>query len=102
MSIQCPHCGAVAGYGREPSHRSDCPTLTAMAGSDISLSMANARLGAKIAARNVEISRLRQALEQFASPANWSDVPGCLQWMGKRHAIEYAEHILATAADPGP
>lgn len=24
------HCGAVAGYGREPSHRSDCATKTAV------------------------------------------------------------------------
>ena len=27
MSVSCEHCGAVAGYGRELGHRSDCPTL---------------------------------------------------------------------------
>ena len=29
MSAQCPNCGAVAGYGREPPHKSDCPILWA-------------------------------------------------------------------------
>ena len=27
MSVTCPHCGAVASYGYEPAHRTDCPTL---------------------------------------------------------------------------
>ena len=27
MSIQCPDCGAIAGYGHELGHRSDCPSL---------------------------------------------------------------------------
>lgn len=27
MSVSCEHCGAVAGYGREIGHRSDCPSL---------------------------------------------------------------------------
>lgn len=28
MSAHCRHCGAVAGYGHEIGHKSDCPTLT--------------------------------------------------------------------------
>lgn len=28
MSVSCPHCGAVASYGREIGHRSDCPGTT--------------------------------------------------------------------------
>lgn len=28
MSISCPHCGAVAGYGHELGHKSDCPALS--------------------------------------------------------------------------
>lgn len=36
-----------------------------------------------------------EALRQFADPSNWSLEPGCLQWAGKRNAIEYAESILA-------
>jgi hypothetical protein len=28
MSIHCPDCGAVAGYGHELGHRSDCPSLS--------------------------------------------------------------------------
>lgn len=27
MSIHCPHCGAVASYGHELGHKSDCPSL---------------------------------------------------------------------------
>lgn len=27
MSVHCPQCGAVAGYGHELGHRSDCPSL---------------------------------------------------------------------------
>ncbi|MBX3579943.1 MAG: hypothetical protein KF723_22295 [Rhizobiaceae bacterium] len=27
MSVRCPDCHAVAGYGREISHKSDCPSL---------------------------------------------------------------------------
>lgn len=36
------------------------------------------------------------ALRQFADPANWSDIPGSLRWVGKRHAIIYAEEVLAS------
>lgn len=42
-----------------------------------------------------ENGRLRSALENFADEKNWSDRPGCLQWMGKRHAIEYARSELS-------
>ncbi len=28
MSIHCPDCGAVASYGHELGHKSDCPSLT--------------------------------------------------------------------------
>jgi len=41
-----------------------------------------------------ENERLRAALKTIAEPTNWSDEPGCLQWMGKRHAIEYAQSVL--------
>ena len=27
MSVTCPDCGAVASYGREIAHKSDCPSL---------------------------------------------------------------------------
>ncbi len=27
MSVHCSQCGAVAGYGQELGHRSDCPSL---------------------------------------------------------------------------
>lgn len=27
MSVRCKDCGAVAGYGHEIGHRSDCPSL---------------------------------------------------------------------------
>ena len=27
MSIRCPDCGAIADYGREIGHKSDCPSL---------------------------------------------------------------------------
>lgn len=27
MSVRCPDCGAVASYGRELGHKSDCPAL---------------------------------------------------------------------------
>src|SRR5574340_38232 len=27
MSIHCPQCGAVASYGHELGHKSDCPSL---------------------------------------------------------------------------
>jgi hypothetical protein len=27
MSVRCQHCGAVAGYGQEIGHKSDCPSL---------------------------------------------------------------------------
>ena len=27
MSAHCRHCGAVAGYGHEIGHKSDCPSL---------------------------------------------------------------------------
>ena len=28
MSVSCPDCGAVASYGQEIGHRSDCPSLS--------------------------------------------------------------------------
>lgn len=36
------------------------------------------------------------ALRQFADPTNWTlDTEG-LHWMGKRHAIDYAQEVLAS------
>ena len=46
-------------------------------------------------AYKVRVRILETALKQFADPNNWSDEVGCLQWMAKRHAIEYAQEILA-------
>lgn len=34
------------------------------------------------------------ALRNFADPLQWSDEVGRLQWMGKRHAIEFAASVL--------
>lgn len=28
MSVHCAQCGAIAGYGQELGHRSDCPSLS--------------------------------------------------------------------------
>lgn len=37
---------------------------------------------------------LRAALSNFSDRSNWSDRAGCLQWIGKRHAIEFAQSVL--------
>jgi hypothetical protein len=42
----------------------------------------------------IRVGVLDAAIRSFADEANWSDRPGCLQWMGKRHAIEYAQSLL--------
>ena len=39
---------------------------------------------------------LEQAIRQFADDKNWSDRIGCLQWIAKRDAIEYAKEVLAS------
>ena len=91
MSVRCPDCGAVAGYGGEIGHASDCPMVV---GVSAATQMQIARLSGTLARRNVEITQLRKALEQFADPANWHAAPGLLQWMGKRSAIEFAESVL--------
>jgi hypothetical protein len=64
---------------------------------------------ATIAAKDAEIARLRAdlkatetALWQFADDRNWIDQIGCLQWLGKRHAIAYARDVvegLSTSMD---
>jgi hypothetical protein len=36
MSVTCPDCGAVAGYGQEIGHKSDCPSLRTRALRDYS------------------------------------------------------------------
>ena len=58
-------------------------------------------LGVLVAEYSEQINILRAenegllaALEAFADPSNWSDEPWCLQWIGKRHAIEYAQSVL--------
>lgn len=58
-----------------------------------------------IAAELSRLSRVEQALravvQNFANPENWSDEVGCLQWVGKRHALEYANTMLkAPSASP--
>ncbi|HEY6019233.1 MAG TPA: hypothetical protein VIY48_04830, partial [Candidatus Paceibacterota bacterium] len=42
--------------------------------------------------------------KNFADPSNWSDRVGCLQWMGKRHAIEFAQSVVneQNAVKPEP
>lgn len=42
------------------------------------------------------LEELERALRTFADPANWYDHVGCLQWAGKRHAVDYAEAMLRT------
>jgi hypothetical protein len=37
---------------------------------------------------------LEAALQNFVDEKNWSDEVGCLQWVGKRHAIEFAQSVL--------
>jgi len=58
-------------------------------------------LGALVAEYSEQIIILRAenegllaALEAFADPTNWNDEVGRLQWIGKRHAIEYAQSVL--------
>ena len=41
---------------------------------------------------------LLEALGSFANPSNWYDRVGCLQWIGKRHAIEYAKSVLSATS----
>lgn len=43
------------------------------------------------------VGQLDAAVRSFADEGNWSDRVGCLQWMGKRHAIEYAASVLDQA-----
>ena len=50
---------------------------------------------AELEAYKVRNKVLERVIRQFADEANWSDKVGCLQWMGKRHAIEYAKEMLA-------
>ena len=50
----------------------------------------------ELAAYKHRVKVLETALKQFADPNNWSDQVGNLQWMGKRHAIEYANEVLVT------
>jgi hypothetical protein len=40
-------------------------------------------------------------VQNFANPENWSDKVGCLQWIGKRHGLEYANSMLAALAPAG-
>lgn len=50
--------------------------------------------------RKTPRERLRAALKTFADRRNWSDEISCLQWMGKRHAVEYAEAVLQQPVSP--
>ena len=45
---------------------------------------------------------MRRCIEQFADHKNWYDAVGCLQWMGKRHAIDYAESVLSALPPAQP
>lgn len=53
--------------------------------------------GAIIGSQKGRIDQLTRALENFADETHWSDRVGCLQWMGKRHAIEFAQSALTAA-----
>ena len=50
----------------------------------------------ELEAYKVRCKILETALKQFADEKNWSDEVGCLQWIAKRHAIEYAREILCS------
>lgn len=39
-------------------------------------------------------AKLLAALCNFADHKNWVDEVGNLQWLGKRHAIEYAQSVI--------
>ncbi len=39
--------------------------------------------------------RLLAVIANFANEKNWADEPANLQWTGKRHAIEYAQSVIA-------
>lgn len=39
--------------------------------------------------------RLLAVVANFADEKNWKDRPANLRWDGKRHAIEYAQSVIA-------
>jgi hypothetical protein len=39
--------------------------------------------------------RLLAVIANFANEKNWSDEPANLRWDGKRHAVEYAQSVIA-------
>lgn len=47
-----------------------------------------------------DLKAMELALWQFADVRNWSDQVGCLQWIGKRHAIEYARSVVEGLSSP--
>lgn len=60
------------------------------------------RLIGELNAQGNEITRLRgdkdallATIKSFADEAHWKDAVGCLQWVGKRHAMEYAQSTLS-------
>ena len=48
------------------------------------------------------VAELEAFVRNMANPDNWSDKVANLQWMGKRHAIEYAQSLLKTKEPTKP
>jgi hypothetical protein len=59
-----------------------------------------ATMAAELLALRDDLKATEAALWQFADDRNWSDQVGCLQWVGKRHAIEYARNVVEGLAAP--
>jgi hypothetical protein len=55
---------------------------------------------AEIDRLRADLKSLELAMWQFADDRNWSDKVGCLQWIGKRHAIEYARDVVEGISSP--
>lgn len=45
-----------------------------------------------------EVVALIGFVRAMADEKNWDDMPGCLRWDGKRHAIEWAQNLLEECA----
>lgn len=45
-------------------------------------------------------NRLLRVIANFANPQYWLDEVGNLQWIGKRHAVEFAQSILDQEGKP--
>jgi hypothetical protein len=48
-----------------------------------------------------ELEEAKAVIRNFAKPENWHLEVGCLQWLGKRNALEYAQSVLAALSPKG-